>query len=127
MGTTGYGNSMADRISAPIGACSFIFSNSAGVSFPGLLRMCSGTAIFPVSCSSAAASIAWSVSGSEIPSSRASASVATWTRLMCPCVTSSFASIAVASVSTVERYNRFSAATCPFASSTRPKDERIVM
>ena len=59
-GTTGYGKSIAERISAPIGACSFIFSNSAGVSLPGLLRMCSGTAILPVSCSSAAASIAFS-------------------------------------------------------------------
>ena len=58
---------MAERISAPIGACSFIFSNSAAVSLPGLLRMCSGTAILPVSCSSAAASIALSVGSSVDP------------------------------------------------------------
>ena len=113
---------MAERISAPIGACSFIFSNSAAVSLPGLLRMCSGTAILPVSCSSAAASIALRVGSSVIPISRASAIAATWTRRIWPCVTSSFASIAVASVSTVERYRRLSATTCPFASSSRPND-----
>ena len=102
---------MAERISAPIGACSFIFSNSAGVSLPGLLRMCSGTAILPVSCSSAAASIALSVVLVRDPDSRASAERRCWTRRMWPCVTSSFASIAVASVSTVERYSRFSSST----------------
>ncbi len=58
IGTTGYGKSIVDRMSAPTSTCSFIFSNSAGVSLPGLFRMCSGTASFPVSCSSAAASIA---------------------------------------------------------------------
>ena len=44
----------------------------AAVSVPGLLRMCSGTASLPVSCSSAAASIACSVGWSVIPSARAS-------------------------------------------------------
>ena len=37
------------RMSAPTLACSFIFSNSAGVSVPGLFRMYSGTASFPMS------------------------------------------------------------------------------
>ena len=60
-----------------------------------------------------------------IPISRASAIAATCTRRMWPCVTSSLASIAVASVSTVDRYSRLSATTCPFASSTRPNDERM--
>ena len=41
------------------------------VSLPGLLRMCSGTASLPVSCSSAAASIAFSVGSSTTPSARA--------------------------------------------------------
>ena len=39
-------------------AWSFIFSNSAGVSFPGLFRMCSGIANFPMSWRRADASIA---------------------------------------------------------------------
>ena len=40
-------------------ACvNFIFSKSAGVNGPGLFNMYSGTASFPISCKSAAASIA---------------------------------------------------------------------
>ena len=49
IGTTGYGNSIADKISAPTLACIFIFSNSAGVNGPGLFRMYSGTANLPMS------------------------------------------------------------------------------
>ena len=65
---TGYGKSIDDRMSAPMSTCVFIVSNSLGVSLPGLFRMCSGMASFPVSCSSAAASIACSVDGSVMPS-----------------------------------------------------------
>ena len=65
------GNSTSDRMSAPTSTCRFICSNSAAVSLPGLLRMCSGTASLPVSCSSAAASIALSVGSSVTPSARA--------------------------------------------------------
>ena len=126
IGTTGYGKSIDERISAPIGACSFIFSNSAGVSLPGLLRMCSGTAILPVSCSRPPASMAFSVSSSVIPSSRARPTAAPCTRRMWPCVTSSFASIAVASVSTVDRYMQVELLDVRFESSRRPNDDRRV-
>src|SRR5262245_4007633 len=56
--TTGYRNSIDDKMSAPIPACIFIFSNSAGLSLPGLFRMCSEIASLPTSCSNADASIA---------------------------------------------------------------------
>ena len=42
-------------------ACRFIVSNSAGVSFPGLFRICSGIASLPMSWSKAAASMALAV------------------------------------------------------------------
>ena len=58
-------------MSAPTSTWRFIFSNSAAVSLPGLFRMCSGTASFPVSCRSAAASIAFNSSSSVMPSARA--------------------------------------------------------
>ena len=83
--------------------CSFIRSNSDSVSLPGLLRMRSGTASLPVSCSSAAASIAFSVSSSTTFSARARPTAYACTRRTWLCVTSSLASIAIASVSTVER------------------------
>ena len=69
----GYGKSTSDRMSAPTSTCSFICSNSDAVSPPGLLRMCSGTASLPVSCSSAAALIALIDSSSVMPSAFASA------------------------------------------------------
>ncbi len=62
------GNCTSERMSAPTSTWRFIFSNSASVSLPGLLRMCSGTASFPVSCRSAAASIAFNSSASVMPS-----------------------------------------------------------
>ena len=90
-------------MSAPTSTWRFIFSNSASVSLPGLLRMCSGTASFPVSCRSAAASIAFNSSSSVMPSARARPIAYACTRTTWLCVTSSFASIAIASVSTVDR------------------------
>ena len=45
----GTGKSIAERMSAPTLAWSFILANSASVSLPGLLRMYSGTASFPMS------------------------------------------------------------------------------
>ena len=54
-------------MSAPTSTWRFICSNSAAVRLPGLLRMCSGTASLPVSCSSAAASMALSVGSSVTP------------------------------------------------------------
>ena len=48
-------------------ACAFIFSNSTAVNRPGLFRMYSGIASFPMSCSSEAASMAWICGSSLTP------------------------------------------------------------
>ena len=53
-GATGYGNGTARMMSAPTVGWMRTRSNSSGVSRPGLVRMCSGTASLPMSCSSAA-------------------------------------------------------------------------
>ena len=113
-------------MSAPTSTCCFIFSNSASVSFPGLLRMCSGTASLPVSCSSAAASTAFSDASSATPSARARPTAYACTRRTWLCVQSSFASIAIASVSTVDRYSRSMSPRCRLASSRRPNVARSV-
>ena len=67
-------------------ACRFIVSNSAGVSFPGLFKMCSGIASFPMSCRRAAVAMACSFRSSATPSRFASSSAYTWTRRMWPWV-----------------------------------------
>ena len=117
MGTTGNGKSTADRIDAPMSACFFISSYSPGVKRPGLLRMCSES---PVCRDHAGAP------RPPAPGARASAPIATATRVlrsctrrMWPCVTWSFASTAIASVSTVELYRRRNSARCRFVSSSR--------
>ena len=74
-----------------------------GVSRAGLLRMCSGIASLPTSCSSAAASIAFTCDGSLTPSALARPTAQVCTRLMCPWVIWSVASTAMASVSMVDR------------------------
>ena len=78
------GKSIADKMSAPTLACSFIFSNSAGVNGPGLLRMYSGTANLPMSCNRAAASIARISWGSVTPIFEARPKAYVWTRRMWP-------------------------------------------
>ena len=71
-GATGYGKGTELTMSAPTLGWARIFWNSSGVSGPGLLRMCSGTASLPMSCSSAAVFTPW-ISFSVMPSPRASA------------------------------------------------------
>ena len=65
---------MFPRICAPWTGCFCISANSSGVSLPGLLRIESGTAILPTSCSSADSSAVWR-SDSLRPISSASCAV----------------------------------------------------
>ena len=116
---------MEARICAPIGACRFMVSNSAAVRRPGLLRMCSGTAILPVSCSSAAASRAQRVLVGD-PHSRASPRVPCWTRRTWRGVTSSRESIAVDKVCTVDT-STLSCAMCSSESIRVVSGERIIV
>src|SRR6516225_3550195 len=63
------GETIAEKMAAPTVAWGFIFWNSASVNLPGLFRMYSGTASFPMSCSKAAACIAFSKFSSRTPTS----------------------------------------------------------
>ena len=67
--------------SAPIAGWMRTRSNSSGVSRPGFVRMCSGTASLPMSCSSAA-TFTPSISPSDMPASAASSAALACTRRM---------------------------------------------
>ena len=94
------GAALSSRMRAPRAAWVLTTSNSSSVRRSGLSRMCSGTAILPMSCSGAAARIS-STSTSSSPNERPSRAAIAPTRWVCSQVLSSRYS--PASASRVER------------------------